>query len=100
METKTFNPKLRAAIFIKNLVDALKKNWNQMHEIDDGFTTVIENATSLLEANTTKESLIKWKSDPEEIKKNISTVNRIFSTAVEKINKKRHDQYAGRMAKF
>ena len=54
MSSTNVNPKLRAAIKPRHLVDAVSENWQQMARVSDQVTELLDDAASYMNAYGTK----------------------------------------------
>lgn len=88
METKNYNPELRALLSIRNFKKALQKHYEQMMQIEKNFQELNENALFIIQGHCSKEALQKWKNNLSEINSALEGINEILSKVKEKIVKK------------
>ena len=92
METKKFNPKLRALMAIRNLSVVLERNYNQMNEIEQNLDFFNENATLIINERASEDIKKKWINTLKNVKDDISSIKIILNSVKDKIkNKDRSD---------
>ena len=85
METKMYNPKLRALLSIRNLDHAFNRNFDQMKEVEENLHGIYKNAISVIEENCTHSNQIKWEKSQENTQKCIASIHEILKLLQKKI---------------
>lgn len=90
MKNEDYHSELRALLSIKNFNSSLEKHYSQMLEIEKKLEEFHKNALAIIEANSSPESLEKWKDGLKEMNSSLIAINEALNSVKEKV--KNHDR--------
>jgi len=86
MKPESVNPKLRAAIKLRWLVDAITENWQKMRDVSQEMQNALEEAISYMNAYGTEEAQQKYNHDIMQSNQDVATIRKLLSEASDALN--------------
>ena len=92
METKIYNPKLRALLSVRNFNKALEGHLEQMKQIEKSLDNLFENALTIIKTYCTEQQQERWIHSQKDVSFYITSIDRVLKSLKEKIaNKNKSD---------
>ena len=89
--TKNYNPGLKALLSLKKNTATLEKAFTELLQIESELDELNKNGLFIIEANTSPEDTVIWKSVLQEVNKSVTGINKILTAAIKKATQKEKD---------